>query len=1101
MEAIPLRVLVVEDSESDTALVIRLLEQDGYATTHLRVETAEDMAAALRDGAWDIVLSDYSMPRFDAPRALEVLQASRLDVPFIVVSGSIGEDIAVQMMKAGASDYVMKDKPARLVQAVVRELREAEERRQHRLAEEELVISEQKYRRLAESTRVIPWEADADSESFSYIGRYIEDLLGYPHLSWLEPGAFAQRLHPDDRERVLAEAYAANARGADYTNEFRMVAADGRIIWLRCIVTLFKESGKSLKALGHAFDITDIKQMEASLRKSEESLRNVIESTTDAMIAIDQNGLIVIFNPAAERIFRYSAAEILNQTPDILMPELNRADHKLIVSSYFSTGLPNSAIGAVVELTGLRRDGTEIPIELALSRGAHDAPAQVLAVIRDITDRKRAETALKRINRALKALSASNLALIYANSEQSLLDEVCSIFVGVGGYQLAWIGFARHDAEKSVEIVAAQGSALDYTKQLRVTWGEDANGIGPVGAAIKTRQIAIIEDSQTDPRFGVWRQAAATFGLRTSIAVPLIISAEDIGVLILYAQELGVFTAEETELLSQLAKDLAFGITTIREREQNHRTQQQLDRTQRSQQALLDSIPDMAWLKDEQSSFISVNQTFAQNLGRLAADISGKSDYDFYPRELADAYRADDQLVISKGQPKRVEEPYIGSDGIEKWIETIKVPFRNNAGQVIGTAGIARDITERKLAEQQRLLLHTAIEQTNEAIVITDSVGIIQYANPAFEQISGYQVAEAVGLNVNLMKSGKQSAEYYQQLWETILAGQVWKGRLTNRRKSGELYQEELTITPVLDSAKSITSFVAVKRDISEQILRENELRQAQKLEAIGQLAAGMAHEINTPMQYISGNTIFLRDSLDALLKYAAMFEPLMEQVHSKNADSAAIAQAVATAREIDIGYLISEIPQAFDQTLEGIGRVIKIVRAMREFSHPGTDERSLIDLNKAIQSTITIARNEWKYVADVQTDLDAQLPPLNCFSGEISQVVLNLLTNAAQAIAEVIKDQPDGKGLITVSTRLIGDNIELRVGDTGAGIPEAIRDRIFEPFFTTKEIGKGTGQGLAISRATIVVRHGGSIAFETELGQGTTFIILLPLQSEIRSL
>jgi two-component system, NtrC family, sensor kinase len=291
-----------------------------------------------------------------------------------------------------------------------------------------------------------------------------------------------------------------------------------------------------------------------------------------------------------------------------------------------------------------------------------------------------------------------------------------------------------------------------------------------------------------------------------------------------------------------------------------------------------------------------------------------------------------------------------------------------------------------------------------------------------------------------------------------------------------------------------------VIRDMTERARQERELRQAQKLEAIGRLAAGIAHEINTPMQYVSDNTIFLKDSMNSLLKYAEMFELLMSQVQAGEVDRETLAGAIEIAREIEVGYLIREIPQALDQTLEGIGRVTKIVRAMKEFSHPGSDEKTLIDLNKAIESTITVARNEWKLVADVRTDLDLQLPPLYCFPGDINQVILNLVTNAAHSIADVVRNQPDVKGLIIVSTRLAGDKVELRVSDTGAGIPEAIRDRVFEPFFTTKEIGKGTGQGLAQVHAAIVGRHGGSITFEANGDRGTTFVILLPLQPSTRS-
>jgi signal transduction histidine kinase len=192
----------------------------------------------------------------------------------------------------------------------------------------------------------------------------------------------------------------------------------------------------------------------------------------------------------------------------------------------------------------------------------------------------------------------------------------------------------------------------------------------------------------------------------------------------------------------------------------------------------------------------------------------------------------------------------------------------------------------------------------------------------------------------------------------------------------------------------------------------------------------------------------------------------------------------------------MAEVPQAIQQSLQGIGRVTTIVRAMKEFSHPGSEEKSDTDLNRAIETTITVARNEWKYVAEVVTDFDPALPLVRCLPGEINQVILNLIVNAAHAIADVVENNGKSKGTITIRTRSQGDRVEIRVSDTGTGIPETIRAKIFDPFFTTKGVGKGTGQGLAIAHSVIVDKHGGTISCETEVGKGTTFVIRLPLLS-----
>jgi signal transduction histidine kinase len=201
-------------------------------------------------------------------------------------------------------------------------------------------------------------------------------------------------------------------------------------------------------------------------------------------------------------------------------------------------------------------------------------------------------------------------------------------------------------------------------------------------------------------------------------------------------------------------------------------------------------------------------------------------------------------------------------------------------------------------------------------------------------------------------------------------------------------------------------------------------------------------------------------------------------------------------AADVDLGFLMTEIPKAIEQSLEGLNRVAEIVRAMKQFSHPDQDEPELADLNRAIENTVTVARNEWKYVADVELDLDPELPAVPCRAGRFNQVILNLIVNAAQAIGELVGDGAQERGKIHIMTRRGQGYVEIRVADTGTGIPARIRSRIFDPFFTTKQVGKGTGQGLAITHNIVVEQHGGSIEFETEEGKGTTFILRLPLQA-----
>jgi signal transduction histidine kinase len=281
--------------------------------------------------------------------------------------------------------------------------------------------------------------------------------------------------------------------------------------------------------------------------------------------------------------------------------------------------------------------------------------------------------------------------------------------------------------------------------------------------------------------------------------------------------------------------------------------------------------------------------------------------------------------------------------------------------------------------------------------------------------------------------------------------------------------------------------------DVTEREILGQQLRQAQKLEAIGQLAAGIAHEINTPIQYVGDNTRFLQESWPPFHALLAIAREMQRETTQGPISPQTLQRLDALDQEADFEYLETEIPHAIEQSLEGIQRVSKIVRAMKEFSHPGSQEKKAIDINQAIDTTIIVARNEWKYVSDVETHFDPSLPLVLCHAGEFNQVILNLLINAAHAIAQALGDGSQDKGKIVISTVRDRDAVEISVSDTGVGIPEAVRSRVFEPFFTTKPVGKGTGQGLALAHTAIVRRHGGKIWFDSELGKGTTFYIRIP--------
>lgn len=290
-----------------------------------------------------------------------------------------------------------------------------------------------------------------------------------------------------------------------------------------------------------------------------------------------------------------------------------------------------------------------------------------------------------------------------------------------------------------------------------------------------------------------------------------------------------------------------------------------------------------------------------------------------------------------------------------------------------------------------------------------------------------------------------------------------------------------------------------VGRDVTQYKILQSQLVQAQKLESIGQLAAGIAHEINTPTQYVSDNVFFLEESFRDILALLDHYQNLSEMLYSRKDPSPVLDELKILIQQIDMEFLRQEIPKALDQSREGLTQVAKIVRSIKEFAHPGTSQKVPLDINHAVLNTITVSRNEWKYVAEMVTDLDEQLPMVPCLPGEFNQAVLNVIMNAAQAIGEVVGDGSEKKGRITVKTALHDHMAEISIEDTGPGILNEYQDRIFDPFFTTKEVGKGTGQGLSIVHGIIVQKHQGQLIYNTEPGKGTTFLIRLPLGDQIR--
>lgn len=302
--------------------------------------------------------------------------------------------------------------------------------------------------------------------------------------------------------------------------------------------------------------------------------------------------------------------------------------------------------------------------------------------------------------------------------------------------------------------------------------------------------------------------------------------------------------------------------------------------------------------------------------------------------------------------------------------------------------------------------------------------------------------------------------------------------------------EAEQALRAARDEAEAVGA--ELEATLEDLISTQHQLVQAQKLEAIGQLAAGVAHEINTPIQYINDNTSFIAASLRELGTALEAALAIVDAARAAHIAEEHIARFDELGSSSAVVELIEEMPDAAQETLDGTVRVAEIVRALKAFSHPGSEDKAPVNLNDIVTTTLTVSRNEWKYVAEVTTDLEENLPEVEGHANQLHQVLLILVVNSAQAIAESIGE--DEKGSITIGTRACPDYVELYVADTGGGIPEDIARKVFDPFFTTKDVGKGSGQGLSVAHNLIVEKHNGGIDFVSEPGVGTTFTIRLPV-------
>jgi len=564
----PIRVLIVEDSADDAELMLRALDNHGFASQADRVETEAAYLSGL-DAAPDVIFADYRLPQFSGLRALELLNERRLDIPFIVVSGDIGNEEAAGLIKLGASDFLHQDRLARLGLAVTQALELKRARDERRLLEEALVKSNQRFRSMIESTSDLVIVIERRGV-ITYVSPSLKQIGGYEAGEALDQN-FLEFIHPEDVPgfNTALSSILRDADSRSVTEELRFRHKDGSWLTLETIARNALDDSGIAGVVLNARDITERRRAELAMLQHELRIEGVIASMAEGIVSIDETLRIVLFNPAAEQMFGRSREEVLGQPLSALIPERFRPQHEEHIRRFAATRQTNRAMGKYGLIYGLRASGEEFPSEATISQTGASPNKLLTVILRDITERKKQEQNIARLNRIHAVLSGINSLIVRVRDRQELFNKACRIAVEHGGFGIAWIGVLN---QETLEITPAACAGVDAESFLarspNTARADTPMGQGVVGRAIRERRAVSSDDITTAPGVGGERRKEATRrGYRSSISLPLLMEGAAVGNFSLFAKEANFFTADEVKLLTELAGDISFALEHIAKEE------------------------------------------------------------------------------------------------------------------------------------------------------------------------------------------------------------------------------------------------------------------------------------------------------------------------------------------------------------------------------------------------------------------------------------------------------------------------------------------------------------------------------------------------------
>lgn len=1137
-------ILVLEQNSENADLLDNFLKESKIDCKTTHVFDKDSFLRALEANHCQLILSEYHLPKVGGLTALQLAKEKRPETPFIFVSKKISKKLMLESLSKGAADFVTKDNLPRLLSAL--EKSSAHCSIESRIKEtDDLLMNQLTF--LQVLINAIPNPVFYKDIHGFYLGvnTVFENCIGLPGSIPAKTNIieFASK-EVEEKYSLMNDSLYHNP--GHNTFEARIKFKDGTLHDVVFnLATFMKYDDNPGGVVGIINDITERKETEKQLAYEKNLLDSLLSNIPDIIYFKDNQSRFIRINQAQAKLLDLqSPHEAIGKTDSDFFPkefaDTTLRDEQRMMES----GIP--LIDKVEKM--VKSDGSEKWIS-ATKVPIFDKKGKITGIVgisRDVTERINAEEALKdKITKLqlLKALNETFQSTMDLNKVFTRVYEVIPQYLGDRGVHRA--SLFLHDPALDILVDANQLDDHSASTDMASKFNE---------ICFKEQRPIIINDCTKTKLLPA--EYTERLKIKSTVAVPIKSRQKVVGVLRLDNTFVSnSFTNSDIELFTMIGEQLAIVLENALLFKEQLKMEEALNRriqlekmvttissnfihysSEEIDYGINDTIRSIGVFLNVQRSYLFlfsadgnlIDKTFEWteqiidfksggfrnipvSLFSWITDKLSNFEVLHHPHfEIEDAGEiSGEQKQMFEGTKSLILVPMVYGSRLRGFMGYERLHTENkwneeDLDQLATIADIIINAVERKRAEEalqsEKEELSVTLRSITDGVITTDLEDKINLVNNAAEEIVGVEQIWLLGKSIFSVLEFHKTEPASQKPKEAHGHNNDHQHEehvneyLTLLSRSGKKLTISINSNVLLDQKGKVRGFVYIIRDMTERLKIEKQLSLSQKMESIGRLAAGIAHEINTPMQYISDNTNFLKDAFQS-------FTTLLTSINESVKDSAAFKDFVEIIKAIrkiqedfDIPYFISEIPSAIEQTQVGIERVSKIISAMKDFAHPEQREKTFTDLNHGIQVTAAISKNEWKYNSDLEMNLDPNLPAISCIPDEINQVILNLIINAVHAIQLAIGKDSGIKGKILIETKQHASSVELKISDTGTGIKQENLSRIFDPFFTTKEVGKGTGQGLSIAHDIIVNKHKGSISVESVYGKGATFIIQLPI-------